>query len=376
MDNIRPTWAEIDLTALQQNLTNIKKAAAPAKVMAIVKANAYGHGILEISQVCIQQGVDFLGVATLEEALKLRESGVEAPILVLGYIPGEYAQTIIKNDIRPTVFNWTFAQDLSRAAIKLGREAKLHIKIDTGMGRLGFSPNDDSRCTIEEIAALPGVGVEGIFTHLSEADGPDKEFSRQQLALFSGLVSILEKNGLSIALKHCSNSAALMDIPEARFDMVRAGIILYGTYPSRHVQRNRLVITPVMTLKSRISYLKTLETGHPVSYGRTYHCEKPTLVATVPLGYADGYSRLLSNRAWAVVRGQKVKLIGTVCMDQCMFDVSGVDGVKEGDEVILFGRSEDGVTADNLAEIIGTINYEVLCAVSSRVPRIYTGRLD
>lgn len=269
-----------------------------------------------------------------------------------------------------TVFNSALARALSDAAIKSSKSAHIHIKIDTGMGRLGFSPDEETIEEIINISRLPGIKLEGIFTHFASADQMDKSSSLKQLNLFNDLVGELERRGINFPLKHCSNSAGLINLPEARFNMIRAGIILYGLYPAPHISRTLQVI-PAMTLKSRIGFLKQLKAGTAVSYGGTWQCERDTMVATVPIGYADGYSRLLSNRAFGVVRGQRVPLIGTVCMDQCMFDVTDAAAIREGDEIILFGKPEDLVTADELAEIEGTINYEVVCAVGSRVPRIY-----
>lgn len=371
MDNRRPTWAEINLAAIKHNLTCIQKAVKPAKVMAVVKANGYGHGVLEVCEVCRQQGIDFLGVASLDEAVSVKEAGVDLPILVIGYTPREYVSTAVEEGIRVTVFESSLAYDLDRAAKKIGKPALVHVKIDTGMGRLGYSASPETVAEVTKISRLPGLELEGIFTHFATADCPDKAYAMEQLEMFRKLVDDLARRGVAFALRHCSNSAALMEIPEARFDMVRAGIAIYGLYPDPNSRPPGFDIIPAMQLKSRVGFVKTLPAGHSVSYGRTYSCTKETRVATVPIGYADGYSRLLSNKSWAVIRNQRVPLIGTVCMDQCMFDVSEVDGVREGDEVLLFGRPENGVTADDLAEIIGTINYEVVCAVSSRVPRIY-----
>lgn len=341
--------------------------------MAVVKANAYGHGMLKICNVCLEEKVEYFGVASLDEALSIREQNIKTPILILGYVPSEYAQIAVQNDISSTVFNFDTAKALSEAAVKTGQKAKVHVKIDTGMGRLGFYPDENNLEIIRKIASLPGIYLEGVFTHFATADAGDKTFAYEQLKKFNWFTKRLEDYGIEIPLKHSSNSAALIDIPEARFDMIRAGIILYGLYPSAEVKREKINIIPVMRLKSKISFIKVLPPGHTVSYGRTYCCSSPTKVATVPIGYADGYSRLLSNKVWAVVRGVKVPLIGTVCMDQCMFDVTEVEGVKEGDEVILFGRKEDGITADDLASIIGTINYEVVSCIGPRVCRVYTG---
>lgn len=371
MDNKRPTWAEIDLKAIHYNLQKIREAAAPAGVMAIVKADAYGHGVLEITRACLQEGVEHLGVATLDEALAIRRAGIAVPILILGPVLEEHAHIAVDWNLRISVFNFSMAKALSDAAIKSSKSAYVHIKIDTGMGRLGFIPGAETLEQIVKIDGLPGIKLEGIFTHFADADAEDKNFAYRQLDLFNRLIGEIENRNVCIPLKHCSNSAALMDLKNARFNMVRAGIIMYGMYPSEFVDKNKLHIIPAMTLKSRISFLKKLAAGETVSYGRTYQCSKETLVATVPIGYADGYSRLLSNKSFAVVRGKRVPLIGTVCMDHCMFDVTEIEGVSEGDQVILFGKPEDHVTADELAQIEGTINYEIVCSVSSRVPRIY-----
>lgn len=371
MDNKRPTWAEIDLGAIRHNLRCIKEKVSPSRVMTIVKADAYGHGTIPVCQVCLEEGVDFLGVATLDEALLIRQAGIEIPILILGYVPGEYAAEVVMHQLRAAVFTKKFAEALSKAAVKIGKKARLHIKIDTGMGRLGFNAALSTADMIQDIIRMPGIEAEGIFTHFAVADIADKTYTFQQLQRFTSLLKELERRGIDIPFKHCANSAALIDMPATHLNMVRAGIILYGLYPSVEVNKKKLDLIPAMRLKSKISFLKLLPRGYTISYGRTYSCEKDTLVATVPLGYADGYSRLLSNKAWGVVRGQRVPLIGNVCMDQCMFDVTGVEGVNEGDEIILWGRPDDGVTADDLAGIIGTINYEVISSLTSRVPRVY-----
>ncbi|MDD3363984.1 MAG: alanine racemase [Syntrophomonas sp.] len=374
MDNCIISWAEIDLRAIRSNITEIKRLISPqTRLMAVVKANAYGHGMVEVAKACLQEGASYLGVATPNEAVALREAGINAQVLILGYMPEECAETLVQNRIEVTVFNLETAQVLSQAASNCGGEARLHLKIDTGMGRLGFKPDSSSLELIWEISRLPGIVLQGIFSHLATADHADKSFAMQQLEIFKSFIYKLEESGVSIPLKHIANSAAIMEMPEAHFDMVRSGITTYGLYPSSQVDKGKLDLTPAMRLKSRISYVKTIPQGQSVSYGRTYISGHETRVATVSIGYADGYSRLLSNRGWATIRGRKVPLIGTVCMDQCMFDVSGIENVQVGDEIILFGRPEDGVTADDLADTIGTINYEIVCAPSSRVNRIYLG---
>lgn len=372
MDNSRPTWAEIDVTAIEHNLDSIRRAAGSARIMAVVKANAYGHGVEQVSHTCQEWGVDYFGVASLEEALELRQAGITAPVLALGYLPETSAGIAVAANVTPCIFTADAALAFSKAAQAAGKKARVHIKIDTGMGRLGFKIHEESLEMVETIARLPGVEVEGILTHFADADGPSEHFTLQQLGLFSDFVHELENRGIHIPVKHCANSAAIFRYPEAIFDMVRAGIVLYGLAPSRSMKAE-LDIIPAMTLKSQVSYVKELPAGYPVSYGRKYYCREATKVATVPIGYADGYNRLLSNRSWGVIKGKSVPLIGTVCMDQCMFDVTKVGGVKTGDEIILFGRPEDGITADDLAEMIGTINYEIVCSLGVRVPRFYKG---
>lgn len=339
--------------------------------MLVVKANAYGHGMIRVAQVCAEAGAAYLGVASLEEALELRAADSRTPILVLGYILPEYAELAVRNHIDVSVYHLEGARVYSQAADP-DHPARLHIKLDTGMGRIGFKNDAEAVTMIQEMDALPNVVLQGIFTHFAVADHEDKSFTRQQAGTFQAFIRQLESVGIHIPIKHMANSAAIMDLPEMQAGMVRAGIVTYGLYPSDQVQKEKLPLIPAMRLKTRISHLKKMPAGQSVSYGRTYITERETLVATVPIGYADGYSRLLSNRSWASLRGQRIPQIGTICMDQCMFDVSAVEGVQIGDEVILFGRSGDLVTADDLAELTGTINYEVVCSVSSRIPRIYT----
>jgi alanine racemase len=371
MDNRNTSWAEIDLGALKRNITAIRNLLQPdTMLMAVVKANAYGHGALQVAQICLENGADYLAVANAIEALELRQAGIEAPILVLGIVPPQQAEWLINNNIDTAVADLKSARIYSQAASP-AHPARLHIKLDTGMGRIGFQTDEKSAAEIQEIYQLPNISVQGIFSHFATADFEDKEYSRQQDRQFNDFIHRLEAMNIHIPIKHLANSAAIMDMPETRYNMARSGIIMYGLYPSAQVKKENLPLEPVMRLKTRICFLKTLPPNRSVSYCRTYITPKDTLVATVPIGYADGYSRLLSNKAWAVVRGQKVPLLGNVCMDQCMFDVTGVEGVTTGDEVVLLGRPEDGVTADDLAQIVGTINYEVVCNVGRRIPRIY-----
>jgi alanine racemase len=371
MDNKRPTWAEINLAAIRNNLCCVKKAVGPGvKVMASVKANAYGHGVKEVSRIYLEEGVDFLSVATLDEALELGDVGV--PVMILGYVPPQFADFMVNCSLRAAIFDVSMARALSAASQALGRPAYIHLKIDTGMGRIGFAPGEESIAAIQEIASLPGINMEGIFSHFAEADGEDDDFTMEQLKTFQDFIQELEGRGIKIPLRHCSNSAAIFRYPQTHLDMVRAGIALYGLYPSPYMKKSMdLGIVPAMTLKSRVSMVKKLPQGHGVSYGRTYICDRDTRVATLPVGYADGYSRRFSNQSWIMIKGQRANSLGTICMDQCMFDISGREDITEGEEAVLFGTEADGITADDLAFISNTINYEIVCSVSSRVPRIY-----
>lgn len=372
MRNKTTSWAEIDLEAIKYNLKNIKKSLAPkTHLMAIVKANAYGHGICQVALTALAAGADYLGVAKLEEALKIRAIGIKTPILVLGYVPTQNYREALENKIDINIFKWEDAKALSQVADATGLQAVVHLKIDTGMSRLGFQTEAESLAIIAMISELPGLFIKGIFTHFAVADQLDKNFTMKQFHQFTLFIDELEKKGIHIPLRHCANSAAIIDLPETHLDMVRAGIICYGLLPSLEVNRNKIPLKPAMVLKTRIDQIKTLDKGRTVSYGRKYCCERATKVATVPIGYADGYSRRLSNKNWAILRGQKIQGIGTICMDQCMFDISSVPDAEVGDEVILLGDNSSGITADDIAELLETINYEVICMIGSRIPRLY-----
>lgn len=372
---LRPVWAEVDLGALGHNVGEVRRlVGSKVKIMAVVKANAYGHGAAEVARAAVRSGADWLGVATPEEAFSLREEGVEAPILVLGYVPYTDLEELIRKDVSITVFSLAQAKDASRVAARRGAAVRVHVKIDTGMMRIGFLPGRKTEEEIFQLASLPGVVAEGIFTHFALADAEDKSFTREQLKRFLALVSSLERGGLRIPLRHAANSAAIIDIPETHLDMVRAGIMIYGLFPSPEVSQNKVELRPVMSWKSRIILVKEVGAGTGISYGHTFITARKSLIATVPLGYADGFSRLLSNKACVLVRGRRVPVVGRICMDQFMADVTGVEGVAEGDEVVIFGRQgQEFIGVDELAQALGTINYEVVCMVSSRVPRRYTG---
>ena len=375
---LRRTWAQIDLDAAGENIRQIKAHISPgAKLCATVKADCYGHGYEHMVAAMAAAGADWFAVSNLPEALQLRRCGVSQPVLILGYTPPEQAQALALNDVSQTVFCADYAHALSAAAVEAGVEVNVHIKIDTGMSRLGFFCQDSAADApaLDEAAAvcrLPGLRPEGIFTHFSSADCADGEvFTRLQYDLFLSAVQGLEERGVSFELRHCSNSAAILEYPEMNFDMVRAGIILYGLYPSADIEKT-VPLTPLMEVKTVISMIKTVPPGTPFSYGRPAEIQRETTVATVPIGYADGYPRALSNRAYMLVNGRKAPVVGNICMDQCMLDITGIPGVQAGQTVTVFGRDNGAfLPVETLAALTGTINYEVTCGLSRRVPRVY-----
>lgn len=370
----RPVWAEIDLKALGNNVSEIRRVTdANAQVMAVVKANGYGHGIVPVSKVALQNGASWIGVALLQEALLLREKGIRAPILVLGYTPVDDIAEVIRNNISQTIFTWEDALAAASVAHQMGKKAKVHVKIDTGMGRLGFHSNQETVEIICRMAHLPGLEVEGIYTHFATADEADKTFAYEQFARFQQLLKQLAARHVFIRWRHCANSAAVLDLPLAHLDMVRPGIAIYGLYPSPHVRHDLVKLSPVMALKAKVAFVKEVPERFSISYGRTFYTREKTRIATVPLGYGDGYSRLLSNRGEVLIRGKRAPVVGRVCMDQLMVDVGHIPGVQRGEEVVLLGSQGTGeaITADEVAGHMGTINYEVLCMISERVPRIY-----
>lgn len=369
---IRPVWAEIDLDKIAFNMRNIKKLAKDKEVIAVIKADAYGHGAVEIAEVLLENGASRFAVAIITEAIELRESGIKAPIMILGYTPIEFGEDLIKYDIEQTAYDLEYAKQLSEIALKMGKKAKIHIALDTGMGRIGFMPDDNSLNEVLEIESLDGIEIVGIFTHFSTADEEDKEYTNYQFLKIQNFIKMLSNNGVNIPIKHVSNSGAIIDLPETYLDAVRAGIILYGYYPSNEVNKERLFIKPALTLKAKIGHVKKLEKDMYVSYGRTFKTERDSIIATLPIGYADGYSRLLSGKAKVIVNGKVTNVVGRICMDQCMIDVTDVGDVKVGDEVIILGEDRDlKFNADDMAELIGTINYDILCMIKHRVPRVY-----
>lgn len=372
MSNSRPVWAEIDLDALKYNFERIKEKVNNKNIIVAVKADAYGHGAIEVSKALIEYGASKLAVAMISEALELRKNNIDAPIMILGYTPLDNAEELINNNIEQTIYNYEYVEALSKVAIKLGKKVKIHIAIDTGMGRIGFLPTDDTVNIIEKISKLEGIIVEGIFTHYSTSDEDDKEYTYEQFSKFLDIDNRLKARGINIPLKHTSNSGAIIDLPETYLDGVRPGIILYGYYPSQDVKKENLSLKPVLTLKAQISHVKELDKDMYISYGRKFKTDRKSVIATIPIGYADGYTRLLSGKAKVIINGKFAKVVGNICMDQCMIDVTGIEDVKVGDEVILLGEQGDAkYNADDIAEDIGTINYEILCMIKKRIPRVY-----
>ncbi|MGE5381064.1 MAG: alanine racemase [Methylocystaceae bacterium] len=371
----RSTWAEVNLQALDHNIQEICRHLKPeCKLMAMVKANAYGHGIIPVAKRSLQAGASWLAVATLDEAIQLAQDGITAPILVLGYVEPAFTTVAVENNFRVTIFTRMQARALGAAAISQGKVARIHIKVDTGMGRLGVLADDTGLQEAVAIAGTPGIEVEGIYTHLPVADSADKSISWEQAAAFQQFTASLEDQAnIRIPIKHLGNSAIILDMPELQFDMVRAGIILYGLYPSDEVNREEIKLQPVMRFLTHVAYVKEVPAGYGIGYGHTFITNRPTRVATLPVGYADGYPRCLSNRGVVGINGQVAPVIGRVCMDQIMVDVTDLDQVEVGDEVVIFGREADGVTAETLANLAGTISYELVTMVSSRVPRLHIG---
>ena len=371
--NHRETFLEINLDNIEHNFNEIKRIVNDKTIiMPVIKANAYGHGSVVLAKKYLQIGAARFAVSILDEAIELRRENINVPILMLNYTSPTRYEEVLLYDLIQTIYKYEDAKKLSQKAMGLGKTAKIHIKIDTGMGRLGFLPTDESIDEILKISTLPNISIEGIFTHFAKADEKDKTETIEQFNKFMHMVNQLEQRGLSIELKHVSNSAAIIDISEYNLDLARPGIILYGLYPSDEVNKNRINLRPAMTLKSIISNIKNVPTNTGISYGHKFMTKKPSKIATVPIGYADGYTRLLSNKGKVFVNGQLANVVGNICMDQLMIDVTEIQNVNIGDEVVLFGDKEEGYPhVDEIAKSIGTINYEITCMINRRVPRVY-----
>lgn len=373
LKKIRAAWAEVDLDALAHNMREVKRLAAKnALVTAVIKADGYGHGAKKIAQTLLDNGADRFAIAVLDEGIELRRAGFKVPMLILGFTDGERSEEIVANELEQAVYSWDLAEALSKEAVRQGKTVKVHIKVDTGMGRIGLKPNSDSVQLVKRISQLPNLAIEGIFTHFAVADAVDKAYTEGQYEKFNWICNELEKENVKINVRHCGNSATIIDLPDMHMDMVRAGIVLYGLKPSDEVMLDKLELKQVMSLKVRITHVKEIEAGQSVSYGRKFIADRKTVVASLPIGYADGYTRMLSGKAEALVKGRRVPVVGRICMDQCMIDVTGIEDVKVGDEVVLFGKQEGGfIHIDELADKLGTINYEIVCMIGKRVPRVY-----
>ena len=361
------TFAEISLDAIESNLLSLKRKLKPGVLtLAIVKADAYGHGAVGVSR-AIQDKVDYFGIAELMEAVELREAGVEKPILVLSYTSPYLYELLIKNELTQTIFNYDDAVELSKAAVRLNKIARVHIAVDTGMSRIGFFCNSESVEIVKRINDLPNIYIEGIFSHYACADCQDKSTTIKQTETFKDFIKSLEDRGMVIPIKHMSNSAGTL-VCDEQFDMVRMGIVLYGLYPDECVNDGSVELRPAMKVVSHVVHVKEVPAGSGVSYGHTYFTKEKTRIATVCIGYADGYSRSLSNIGRVLINGQYAKVIGRVCMDQLMVDVTNLTNVKVGDEVTVLGKDgENEITAEELAELTNTINYEVVCQFQKRV---------
>lgn len=365
-------WAEINLDAIYDNVKAAKALTKPGtKMMAVIKADGYGHGAVPLAEV-LDPLADAYGVAILEEGVELRQAGVTKPILILGYTPEPLYEPMMQYDIMTAVFTLDMAKAMSETAVRMGKTAKIHIKLDTGMSRIGFRPDAESLKSIQQIASLPGIQIEGCFTHFARMDEVDKTRAKEQFQRFMDFTAQIEGAGIPLPVKHVSNSAGIIEMPEVNLDMVRDGICVYGLYPSEEVIKERLPLTPAMQWKAYVSYVKTLPAGVEIGYGGTYTTTGETRVATIPVGYADGYPRSLSNQGCVLIHGQRAPILGRICMDQFMVDVTKIPDVQTGDLVTLFGNDgEEILPVEEVAELSGSFNYEFVCDVGKRVPRVY-----
>ena len=364
--------ANIDLDAIYKNVSNAKALLKPGtKLMAIIKADAYGHGAKQVAET-IDPIVDAYGVAILEEGVELRKAGIDKPILILGFTPEPLYEAMIKYDIATAVFQLDMAEKISAAASRLGKQAKIHIALDTGMSRIGFKQDEESLEVIKKIAKLPYISIEGCFTHFARMDEEDKTKAMTQFEKYMDFVEKIEGCGIELPIKHVSNSAGIIEKQEVNLDMVRDGICVYGLYPSDEVNKENLELTPAMEIKSYVSFVKELEPGVEIGYGGTYTTERETRVATIPVGYADGYPRALSNKGHVLINGMSAPILGRVCMDQFMVDVTDIDNVEEGTMVTLVGRDGDeNISIEEISEMSHSFNYEFICDVGKRIPRVY-----
>ncbi len=369
-------WVEVDLKAIAHNIRELRRITNPkARIMAVVKANAYGHGMIEVARQSLENGAEALGVANIEEGIQLRKAGIDAPVLIFGYTSPVHAKKLIEFDLTQTVYSYETSRALSEALAAYGKKIKVHIKVDTGMGRLGLlrGIKNNSLSEAESISRLPMLELEGIYTHFATADKSDRSYAGKQFEIFIDFLNQLRIAGLEIPVTHAANSAAIINMPETHLDMVRAGISIYGLYTSEEVDRSIIKLKPAMELKTKIIHLKKVPAGFKVSYGTTYETEKPTTIATVSIGYADGLNRLLSSKGRMLVcGGQSAPIVGRVCMDMTMLDVGEIPEIVMEEEAVVFGKQGNAsISVDEIASTINTINYEVISTIMERVPRIY-----
>ena len=370
----RPTWAEISLDNLAHNIRVVRKILKPETLlMAVVKADAYGHGAEETARLALAEGCQWLGVALPEEGIELRLKGIDSPILVMGPVALSAAPLFVQYNLTPTIYSWELAEAFSEEAARRGISLKVHIKVDTGMGRLGFPFYKNPVEAVEKVAALPGLEIEGLYTHFSSADEPEEDFTLQQWLRFQNIITSCQEKGITIKIPHAANSGGILKYPQSHASLVRLGISLYGCLPSFDMNIKEVDLKPVLSLKSRLTFIKEVPPCFPVSYGRSYYTKGSSVLATVPIGYADGLSRHLSNTGFALVKGKRVPIVGRVCMDQTILDVSSIPEARIEDEVVFYGsQGKEAISVDEVAGHLGTISYEVLCSVGKRVPRAYT----
>lgn len=370
---MRPSKVIIDLAKLDRNIRNIKRLLKPSThLMAVVKADAYGHGAVGVAHQALASGASWLGVAIPEEGAELREAGITAPILVLGGIDETQVKTVVEYDLTQCAFSLEVARLLNYEAQRLNKRIAIHLKVDTGMGRIGLVDVESIRRFCAEVKSYSHLRLEGIFTHFAAADEEDKSFTNQQMSRFLKVLDTLRSEGIDFKWVHAANSAAIIDCPDTHFNLVRAGIAMYGYYPSPHVDHSRVHLEPILQWETKVVHVKDIDRGDSVSYGRTFIAQRPMRIATLPVGYADGYSRLLSNKGWVLIRGHRAPIVGLVCMDQVMVDVTHIPEVKPGDTAVLIGsQGEEVISAEDIARLCDTISYEVLTGIGRRIPRIY-----
>ncbi|WP_110112687.1 alanine racemase [Bacillus sp. CGMCC 1.16541] len=369
----RDTWVEIDVHAIQFNMEQFRGYVAPStQLMAVVKADGYGHGAVAAAKAALAGGATYLGVALLDEALELREAGIDVPILILGYTAPHAIKKAIEANVTLTVFDHEVTDAIIAASEQAKKMVNVHVKIDSGMSRVGVRTSEEAYELATKLQAASWVKLEGIFTHFAHADSTDSYYTEKQFSTFSSIIEFLHKNDITIPIKHCCNTAGTMNFKKMHLDMVRVGIGLYGLYPDDSLKHHDIQLKQAMSFKTSVAFIKEVEAEQPISYGCTYAPKETSTIATLPVGYADGLSRLLSNKGHMLIKEQKVSIVGRVCMDQTMIDVTKIDNINIGDEVTIFGYDDNSFqSVDEVAEIMGTINYEVVCLIGKRVPRMY-----